>query len=114
MSGNGDDLKEITLLNRVITWSDDNTDIEADPRHAELVITELGLCDDSKVSTTPGCKMKDDKEPYMPDKVMTTKYRYITARLNYMASDRADLQYSVKELCRDMSAPTDVSLQKLT
>ena len=22
--------------------------------------------------------MKDDKEPYMPDKVMTTKYRYIT------------------------------------
>jgi hypothetical protein len=107
------DLKEITLLNRVINWNEDSIDIEADPRHAELVIRELGLCDDSKGSTTPGCKIKDDEEPYMLDKVMTTKYRSITARLNYMVSDRADLQYSVKELCRDMSAPTTVSLQKL-
>ena len=30
-----------------------------------------------------------------------------------MVSDRADLQYCVKELCWDMSAPTGVSLQKL-
>ena len=30
------------------TWNDDSNDIEADPRHAELVIGELGLCDDSK------------------------------------------------------------------
>ena len=57
--------------------------------------------------------MNDAKKPYMLDKVMTTKYRSTTARLNYMASDRANLQYSVKELCRDMSAPTDISLQKL-
>ena len=57
--------------------------------------------------------MKDVKKPYMLDKVMTTKYRSTTARLNYMASERAELQHSVKELCRDMSAPTDMSLQKL-
>ena len=44
----------------------------------------------------------------MLDTVMTTKFRSITARLKSMPSDRADLQYSVKELC------WDVSLQKLT
>ena len=99
--------------NSVVTWNDDSIDMEADLRHAELVIRELGLCDDSKGSTPPGCEMKDDKETYMLFKATTTKCRSTTARWNYLASDRADLQYSVKELCRDMSAPTDVSFQKL-
>ena len=49
----------------------------------------------------------------MLDKVMTPKDRPITARPCYMASHRADLQFSVKELCRDKSATTDVSLHKL-
>ena len=108
-----EDASEITLLNRVITWGADGISLEADPRHAELVMRELGLCNDSKGSTVPGCKIQEDIEPKTLDKIMTTKYRSITARLNYMVSDRADLQYSVKELCRDMSAPTEVSWQKL-
>ena len=106
------DLEEITLLNRVITWNDDSIDIEADPRLADSSSENLA-CDDGEGSMTPGCNMKGDKEPYMLDKVMTTKYSSITARLNCMASDRAHLRYSVKELCRDMSAPSDVSLQTL-
>jgi len=49
----------------------------------------------------------------MLDKLMTTKYRSLTARLNYMCSDRADIQFTVKELCRDMSAPTTLSWKRL-
>ena len=38
-----------------------------------------------------------------------TKYRAIAARANYLAADRPALQYAAKEVCRWMSAPTDVS-----
>ena len=34
------------------------------------------------------------------------KYRAVTARLNFLARDRPELQFSVKEACRCMSAPT--------
>ena len=34
-----------------------------------------------------------------------TKFRALSARLNYLAQDRPDLQYSVKEVARRMAAP---------
>ena len=34
-------------------------------------------------------------------------YRGVAARLNVLALDRADVQYAVKEVCREMSAPTE-------
>ena len=50
-------------------------------------------------------------EPLEPE--IATQYRALTARANYMAQDRAELQFAVKELCRTMSAPTNDSLGKL-
>ena len=35
----------------------------------------------------------------------TTRYRVVAARANYLALDRPDIQYTVKELCRGMSKP---------
>ncbi len=35
----------------------------------------------------------------------TTRYRAVAARANYVALDRPDIQYTVKELCRGMSKP---------
>ena len=114
LGSNRNDLKEITLLNRCITWHDDHISIEADPRHAELVLRELGLTTDSKGSTTTGVKSStDDDEDQELNKEEATMYRSISARMNYMCADRADLQFAVKELCRDMSAPTTRSWGKL-
>ena len=42
-----------------------------------------------------------------------TSYRAISARANYLAQDRTDIQYAVKEVCRAMSAPTKGDLRKL-
>lgn len=42
-----------------------------------------------------------------------TTYRAISARGNYLGQDRADGSYSSKELCRDLSAPNEHSMQKL-
>ena len=36
----------------------------------------------------------------------STMFRAVTARLNYLAQDRSDIQFAVKELCRFMSKPT--------
>ena len=42
------------------------------------------------------------------------RFRAITARLNYLAVDRVDIQYSVKEAARLMSAPRTSSWKLLT
>ena len=41
------------------------------------------------------------------------EYRAIVARATYLARDRADIQYAVKELCRSMSSPTRGDWKKL-
>ena len=44
-------------------------------------------------------------EPLNP--TQTTQYRGMAARLNYLALDRADIQYATKEASKFMSAPTE-------
>ena len=34
------------------------------------------------------------------------RYQALVARANYLAQDRSDIQFSVKELARSMSSPT--------
>ncbi len=55
-------IKELRVLNKVLTWDDRGLLWEPDPRHAELVARDLGL--ELGVSTgaaTPG--VKSDKRP---------------------------------------------------
>ena len=42
-----------------------------------------------------------------------TRYRSLVARANYLAQDRMDIQYSVKELTRRMSAPDSKDYEAL-
>lgn len=106
------DQKTIILLNRVMEWTDDGIQVEADPRHVELILADLGLqC--AKGSRVTGSKIEVDAEPTSLSQIETTRYRSLVARGNYLASDRPDIQYAVKELCRDMCAPTHASWAKL-
>ena len=38
---------------------------------------------------------------------MSTKYRQLGARANYLATDRGDIAFASKAICRGMSAPTE-------
>ena len=102
--------KTIRVLNRVLSWSSDGIRYEADQRHADIVISELGL-KDSKPVSTPGSKEDVDKmltgigEPLGPSEA--TQYRALAARLNYLALDRPDIQYATKEIARNMATPTE-------
>ena len=99
------DGKSIRLLNRVFEWTREGITCEADQRHAELLVQDLGLKKGSKGVVTPGTKSTEfNDEPLNQEDA--TRYRSGTARANYLAQDRSDIQYAVKELSRGMSAPT--------
>ena len=43
LSCNIDDKKEVSILNKVVRINADGLELEADPRHAELIVREVGL-----------------------------------------------------------------------
>ena len=110
--------QEVRILNRVIKWTDHGITYEADQRHAEIVVRDLGL-EDAKPAPTPGTREEFNKaslpkgvlgietEEQSPelDKKEASAYRGVAARLNYLAQDRPDLQYSCKEASRRMAKP---------
>ena len=66
--GKGTDCQsEVRILNTIVRYGDEGIEMEADPRHAEIVIKELGL-KNAKASRVPGTKApapkkdKDDDE----------------------------------------------------
>ena len=109
-------------MNRVISWTEEGITYEADQRHAEIVLRELGL-EAAKAVTTPGSR--DDADKMSDIKVEgnklqdyndaednellkgteATKFRVLAARLNYLAQDRPDVQFAVKEVARRMATP---------
>jgi len=40
----------IVILNRLVTWTDKGIEMEADPRHVDLLLQEV-VCEGSKVTT---------------------------------------------------------------
>ena len=111
--GENDD-KEATVLNRVIRWCEDSIEYEADPRQAEKLVYELGL-EGAKTVVTPGLKVTPEqisRDLPLPESKITM-FRASSARSNYLSADRIDLCYSAKEVCRFMSAPTELSVVAL-
>jgi len=52
------DDKSMRVLNRVIHWTPEGIEYEADQRHAEIIISELGLGTGSNGISTPGTPVK--------------------------------------------------------
>ena len=116
-------VQQVRVLNRVLTWTQDGLVYEADQRHAEILIRELGL-ENGKPVATPGAREdigkasavaadekgnvvtvdEDGENPLLKDGE-ATKFRALTARANYLAQDRPDAQYAIKEIARRMATP---------
>ena len=137
-------------MNKIVRMTSEGVELEADPRHAELVVKELGL-EGAKASLLPGSRdevKKGDKDRNVEvaiDSVQKAKdsagggtwefeadvetdivdddellgpqdarlYRGVAARLNYIAPDRPDIEYAVKESARGMSAPRASAMRRL-
>jgi hypothetical protein len=113
--GPSDD-KEARVLNRIVRWTDAGLEYEADPRQTEKLLRDLKLGEaDTKALGTPGVKSTkeqfDADQPLAPDK--SSPFRAVSARSNYLAMDRPDMQFAAKEVCRWMAHPTELSLSAL-
>ena len=120
--GDGKDkAKEGQVLNRVVRRTTDGWELEADLRHAELIVKQFGLESGNTVSTPgiasagprPDDDDNDDSEEELLGPAESSVYRAIAARCNYLQPDRPDIQFAVKEPCRMMSKPTKSSWERL-
>ena len=98
--------QEGKVLNRIIRCTVVGWEIEADPRHAELVVEQLGIED--KGASTPGVSgiKEEDEEgdvPLVGEDI--TRYRGVIARCNSMAADSPDWVFAIKEGCRERASP---------
>ena len=103
------DGKAVRILNRVLQWTDHGLEWEADQRHSELIVRHCNLDERSKAVVTPGEKREFEDRESSPDLTYEEAHRFraIVARGNYLAQDRSDVQFAVKELPRRMSAPKE-------
>ena len=110
-----DEVKEGWVLNRILRWTEDGWEIEPDQRHADIIIHELKL-DEVRPVGTPGepeAKWEEEENAAPLSAEDASRYRAVAARANYLAADRTDIMYAVKEMCRSMAAPTVGSWKKL-
>ena len=102
-----EDAKEVTVLNRVLRWTDNGLELEADPRQGERLVQESGL-EGANPVCTPGARASTaqvlNDEP-LPERFHTA-FRAAAARANYLAQDRPDCQFACKEIRRWMAKPT--------
>ena len=100
------DDKSIRILNRILEWTAEGLNYEADQRHAEIIVEQLGLSEKKASISTPGIKVKTDEDSdELLNPSQASMYRGMVARANFLASDRVDIQFAVKELAKDMANP---------
>jgi thiol-disulfide isomerase/thioredoxin len=100
--------QSITNLNRIITWTSEGIEWEADPRHADLIVKSVGVTG-CKVST-PGVKEKvevleDENEELDLSPEEAKIYRSTAMRAAYLSQDRPDIQVPCRELAKGLKDP---------
>ena len=101
--------QQIMFLDRVVSWEEGGLRYEPDPRHAEIIIAQLGL-QDAKPVSTPGvsatsARSEEDQENPPLTGAEASSYRGLAARTNFLAQDRTDIQYASKEISLWMAVP---------
>ena len=114
------DVCEVRFLNRVIRWvvppfgkAPECIEIEADPRHSELLIKNSGLQTNSKGVNTPGERTRNSSCTIKLSPQDSTSCRSNVMRLAYLSADRIELQFASKELARSMAEPTTADVEAL-
>ena len=98
-------IHKISVLNRLVTWTHEGIEMEADPRHVDLVLEQLGLEKGVSV-TTPLVKVKEEDMDKTPlGTAEAALYRSIAMRIGYLSMDRPDLLRTVRELAKGLKEP---------
>ena len=112
LGGGSSDDEEVTILGRRLRWRRGTriVEYEADDKYVKEVVKEMNLQEDSQGLDAPKEReivendgVEDDAD--LLDVEEAKRYRAMSATLNYLALDRADINYATKEICRSMSKP---------
>ena len=77
-------------MNRIVTVVNSGLEYEADQRHAEILMRDMGIDEGSKGVVTPGSNGEGGPE-FGGDR-NESKFRAVAARGNYLAQDRMDIR----------------------
>ena len=113
-----EDLEEVSearVLNRIVRCRPDGWEIEADQRHVDIIVRDIGLSEARPASTPGEPETRDDVElnEMELEGSEASRFRALAARANYLAADRPDIMYATKEICRAMAKPTHGAWKKL-
>ena len=107
------DQKQAVVLNRVVSWTENGIEFRADDSHVEKMLTTMQM-EQCNIVTVPGVKGEIDDQQGVPlEGGQLRAYRSVVARANYLAQDRPDIRYVVKELCQKMASPTSTDWHRL-
>ena len=106
-------MSEATVLNRCVTYSDSGVTWEADPRHAELAVAELGLQAATPQTSPGGAKPSAPLDHEELESGGQQAYHSVSARLAHPASDRPDIALARKECSRAVGKATRADLTRL-
>ena len=98
--------QDVKILNRTLRWTQVGIEYEADLKHAGLIVKERktpGITQGSKA-------LEKEKEDVSNEE--QTKFRSVAARINLLATDRADLHFASKDLCRRVACPDKSDWEK--
>ena len=109
--------KQLTMLNRQVTWRKDGISWAADKRHVEEMLKDLNLKDANGVACPSTEDIRDigvkrETGTPMSDRE-ATNFRSIIARGNYLALDRPDIQFTSRAISKGMSRPVTSDMQYL-
>ena len=106
------DVQEAIHLNRLLRLYPPGADggqrwePEADPRHVEILVSQMGLGNESKAASTPFVRTTDEEDGKELDAEDRAWYRSWTMRASCLSQDRCELQFAVKVLARRMQPNT--------
>ena len=99
-----------------MTWTEEGLEYEGSDKHRHALLEGLGLNEKSKAVNSAAMKpekINQEEDTEMLDASETKRFRSLAATLKFMGSDRADVQYSAKEVCTEMANPTRGSWKRL-
>ena len=89
---------------------------EGSDKHRRALLEGLGLNEESKAVNSAAMKPEEigqEEDMEVLDASEAKRFRSLAATLNYMSSDRSDVQYAAKEVCKMMAKPTQGSWKRL-
>ena len=110
------DVREIEILGRSLTWTEEGLEYEGSDKHRRALLEGLGMNEESKAVKSAAVKPEEigqEEDTNMLDESEAKRFKSLAATLNYMSSDRSDVQDATKEVCKKMASPTKGSWKRL-